>query len=237
MRPEERLEIRRQALFAAMTDEAFETLVHAAYLQVFPPHVQLLSEGDAPAFLHVLLEGSVEMFANWNRRETTIAMLQPVATFIPAAVITDRTNLMSARTLTKSRIALIPAQAIRQAFDEDAHFARAMANDLAVHFRTLTRHVKELKLRTSIERLAAHLLRLDAEAGKTGRFSFTKEKRQIAGHLGMTPESFSRALARLRDYGVIVDQNDVTLTSTEEVRRLAKPTPMIDDAEDPSPAG
>src|SRR5690606_18391726 len=122
-------------------------------------------------------------------------------------------------------------------FGEDPHFARAMANDLAGHFRTLTKHVEELKLSSSIERLAAQLLHLDADAGTTGSFAFTQEKRQIAGHLGMTPESFSRALAKLRAYGVVVDQNGVKLTNVDELRRLAKPTPWIDDAEDPSSVG
>lgn len=107
----------------------------------------------------------------------------------------------------------------------------AMASELAIHFRTVTKHVKELKLRSSIERVAAYLLRQDAETGMTGRFTLPCEKRQLAAYLGMTPESLSRALAGLRPYGVIVDQAAVALTSVEDLRRLAKPTPLIDEAE------
>lgn len=231
MRRENAPEICRLPLFATMGDAAFKALLRGAYLQIFPPQVQLIAEGDTPDFLHVLIEGSVELFATWNGRETTMAMLRPVATFIPAAALTYRANLMSARTLDKSRVALIPAEDVRHAFGEDPHFAMAMASELAIHFRTVTKHVKELKLRSSIERVAAYLLRQDAETGMTGRFTLPCEKRQLAAYLGMTPESLSRALAGLRPYGVIVDQAAVALTSVEDLRRLAKPTPLIDEAE------
>lgn len=233
MRLEDAPEIRRLSLFATMAEPAFEALVRGAYLQTFPPQVQLMAEGDTPDFLHVLIEGSVEMYATWNRRETTMAILRPVTTFIPAAAITDRANLMSARTLAKSRIALIPAEDIRRAFRDDPQFAVAMAGELAIHFRSATKHVKELKLRSSIERLAACLLRLDAEAGGTGRFSLPYEKRQLAAYLGMTPESLSRALASLRAYGVSVDQAEIVLTNVDDLHRLARPTPLIDEAEPP----
>lgn len=236
MRLEDAPEIRRLPLFATVTDAAFDALIRGAYLQTFPPQVQLIAEGDAPDFLHVLIEGSVEMFATWNRRETTMAMLRPVTSFIPAAAITDRPNLMSARTLAKSRIALIPAEDVRRAFREDPHFAAAMAGELAIHFRTVTKHVKELKLRSSIERVAACLLRLDAETGMTGSFVLPCEKRQLASCLGMTPESLSRALATLRAYGVSVDQAVVSLASVEDLRRLAKPTSLIDEPEPALPA-
>lgn len=237
MRLEDAPEIRRLPLFATVADMAFEALIRGAYLQTFPPQVQLIAEGDAPDFLHVLIEGSVEMFATWNRRETTMAMLRPVTTFIPAAAIIDRPNLMSARTLAKSRIALIPAEDVRRAFREDPHFAVAMAGELAIHFRTVTKHIKELKLRSSIERLAAYLLRLDAETGTTGSFSLPYEKRQLAAYLGMTPESLSRALASLRAYGVSVDQAGISLASVDDLRRLAKPTPLIDEPEPVLPTG
>lgn len=231
MRLEDAPEICRLALFATMEEATFEALIRAAYLQTFPPQVLVIAEGDAPDFLHVLIEGAVELFATWARHETTMAMLRPVTTFIPAAAITGRPNLMSARTHTRSRIALIPAEDIRRAFRDDPRFAVAMASELAIHFRATTKHVKELKLRSSVERLAACLLRLDAESGGTGRFTLPFEKRQLAAYLGMKPESLSRALASLRAYGVRVDQADIALENLDDLRRLAQPTPLIDEPE------
>ena len=61
---------------------------------------ELINEGDLPDFLHIVIDGSVEMYGTDNGRETTIDILQPVTTFILAAVIRDERYLKSARTLS-----------------------------------------------------------------------------------------------------------------------------------------
>ncbi|MCF6315791.1 MAG: helix-turn-helix domain-containing protein, partial [Marinosulfonomonas sp.] len=55
------------------------------------------------------------------------------------------------------------------------------------------------------------------------------EKRRLASVLGMTPENLSRAIKSLRPYGVIIDGQTVEITKPDDLKRLAKPTPLIDD--------
>lgn len=229
MRSEDVPEIRGLPLFRTMAPASFEALFRGAYLQTFPPQVQLIGEGDASDFLHVLTEGAVELFASWNWRETTMAVLVPVASFILAATISDRPYLMSARTMEKSRIALIPGEDVRRAFSDDREFATAIVMELAGGFRSATRHAKDLKLRSSVERLANYLARTDAQMGRTGTFDLPTEKRLLASLLGMTPENLSRAFAALRPYGVTVNAARVTIARKDELLALAKPTPLIDD--------
>ena len=221
--------IRGLPLFRTMARDSLETLLRGAYLQTFPPQVQLIAEGDDSDFLHVLTEGAVELFASWNRRETTMAVLAPVASFILAATISDRPYLMSARTMEKSRVALIPGEDVRRVFSEDREFATAIVMELAGSFRSSTRHAKDLKLRSSVERLANYLLRFDAQTGSTGTFELPTEKRLLASQLGMTPENLSRAFAALRPYGVTVSAQRVSIVKPDDLRTLAKPTPLIDD--------
>lgn len=229
MRPDDAPEIRELALFRTMADDAFETLFRVAYLQTFPPQVLLITEGDGADFLHVLVEGTVELFAGWNNRETTMATLAPVSTFILAATITDRPYLMSARTIEKSRIVLLPSQDVRRAFAEDRAFATAIVGELADCFRDTVRYTKNLKLRSSVERLANYLLRRHAATGGNGAFDLPHEKRLLASWLGMTPENLSRAFASLKPYGVVVEGARVRITKPEDLAGLAKPTALIDD--------
>jgi CRP/FNR family transcriptional activator FtrB len=203
-------------------------VIRGAYLQTFPPAVDLIREGDGPDFFHVLVDGGVELFARWNDRETTMSMLAPVASFILAATITDQPYLMSARTIARSRIAMIPSEDIRRVFTDDRPFANEIVAELASGFRGCVRHQKNLKLRTSVERLANYLVREHDANG--GDFSFPYEKRLIASWLGMTPENLSRAFRSLRAHGVRVDGARVHLTEVDALRRLARPTPLIDDS-------
>src|SRR5215831_705399 len=220
--------VRELPLFRDMTAEHFDALVAAALLQKFPPHVTLIHEGELPDFLHVIVEGSVELFAEAGGRETTIDITRPVTTFILAAVIRDEIYLKSARTLTPAQVLMIPAEAVRDVFSRDAAFARAVVNELALRYRDMVRALKDHKLRTSAERLANWILETERAQGGCGRVVLGHDKRTLASRLGMTPENLSRSLASLAAYGVSGSGREILIGDRETLRRWAKPNPLID---------
>ncbi|AKO99764.1 cAMP-binding protein (plasmid) [Marinovum algicola DG 898] len=221
-------EIRDLTLFANMDETNFQALMRGAYVQNFPPRIDLIHENEPPDFLHVVLSGSVDLFSAWNGRETSMATVRPVSTFILAASVRNLPYLMSARTLEKSRIALIPSQDVRAVFAEDSVFAQAIVAELAQCYRAVVKNTKDLKLRTSLERLANYLLRQQARTGSL-EFDLTMEKRRLASFLGMTPENLSRAFKGLEPYGVKVEQNHIAISDLEDLTQYAKPNPLIDD--------
>lgn len=222
-------EIRALPLFREIETANFEALMRGAYLQTFPPQIELIREGDPSDFLHVMIEGMVEMFATWNGRETVMQTVEPVSTFILAASVRDAPYLMSARTLGRARIVLIPSQDVRGVFDIDPAFARAVVAELAQCYRGVVKHTKDLKLRNSLERLANYLLRQHQLAGGAPAFELPVEKRRLAAYLGMTPENLSRALRSLEAYGVAIDGATVRIADPADLLLLAKPSPLIDD--------
>ncbi len=229
MRTNDLPQMRSLPLFESMSESNFETLMKAAYLQTFPAQLDLITEGDPADFLYIVTEGCVELYARSNGRETTMAMVRPVGTFILAAVLKDALYLMSARTVQKSRILLIPSQNVRAAFEHDEAFARAIVQELANCYRGVVKEHKSLKLRTAVERLANRLLRYHSDQGATGSLELPYDKRTIASLLGMTPENLSRAFNTLKPYGVDVDGSLVRLNDLEGLTTLAKPNALIDD--------
>jgi len=223
-----RQEIRDLALFADMDQTNFRTLMRGAYVQTFPPRIDLISEGESPDFLHIAVSGSIDLFSSWNGRETSLATVRPVSTFILAATIRDAPYLMSARTLEKSRIVLLPSEDVRRVFDTDSDFARAIVSELSQCYRAVVKNTKDLKLRTSLERLANYLLRQRARTG-SDEFGLTMEKRRLASFLGMTPENLSRSFKGLEPYSVKVDGIHIKITDPDDLTRFAKPSPLIDD--------
>jgi CRP/FNR family transcriptional activator FtrB len=229
MKDSEIQEIKKLPLFAHMEDGNFDTLKRGAYIQNFPAQVELITEGEPSDFLHIVVTGCVELFASWNNRETSMATVRPFSTFILAATIKDAPYLMSARTMEKSRVVLLPSQDVRDVFDVDNTFARSVVTELAQCYRAVIKNSKSLKLRTSIERLANYLIRQNNYAGNTGKFDLKSEKRLLASYLGMTPENLSRAIKALQPYGVKINGAHVILSDVEDLKGLAKPTPSIDD--------
>lgn len=229
MRREEIEEMSRLPLFGDIGATHAEALLRVSFLQRFPAHVELAREGEPADFLHVVVDGQVEIFAAYRDRETTVSILGPGHSFIVAAVILDRIYLKSARTLSSARVLLIPADAVRRFFAIDGAFARALAQELACAYRSLVKELKNQKLRSGLERLANWLLAHDSETGAKGHFTLPFEKKVLAARLGMAPEVLSRSFASLVPYKVAVRGATIEIRDVEALRKLAKPAATIDD--------
>ncbi len=229
MRPDDILEVRKLHLFENMQEDNFQAMLNAAYLQTFPAQAELIREGDPSDFLYVVLEGTIELFAQSNDHETTMAMVRPFNTFILAAVLKDAVYLMSARTVQRSRVLMIPNSNVRAALETDSGFTRSIVIELAGCYRAVVKDQKNLKLRTTIERLANRLIRYHKEQGSTGSLELFHDKKTLASLLGMTPENLSRAFNTLKPYGVRVLGNRIELEDLDALETFAKPDRLIDD--------
>lgn len=188
----------------------------------------MITEGDSADFLHIVQTGCVELFSTWTNRETSVTTLYENSTFILAATIKDTVNLMSARTLQKSRIIMIPSENVREVFKDDSDFAFAIVDELSRCYRATIRNMKNLKLRTSIERLANYLLKQHRRQGEVLDYQLPIEKRRLASYLGMTPENLSRSFNNLKPYGVTVEGQHVIISDLAKLTDFAKPDVLID---------
>jgi CRP/FNR family transcriptional regulator, transcriptional activator FtrB len=236
MRSEDLPGIRHLPLFRAMSQESFDELLGRSYVQAFPAGLEMIRQGDPADFLHIMLEGSVELYGKWSGRECTMAVVRPVSTFILAACIKDAPYLMSARTLERSRIMLVPSTDLRAIFRRDTEFAVSVINELAACYRAIVRNTKGLKLRNSRERVASYLLRQSRFLEDAPSFRLPVEKRLLASYLGMTPENLSRTLRALEDHGVKIDGMRVIITDRSKLMSLAQPDMLI-DGPDPDALG
>jgi CRP/FNR family transcriptional activator FtrB len=235
MRAADLPELRHLPLFRDMLEESFESLMSHAYAQVFPAGLELIRQGDPGDFLHVVVEGAVELYSTWADRQCTMAILHPVGVFILAACIKDAPCLMSARTIERSRIILIPASDMRATFRRDNEFAVSVITELAGAYRAVVRQTKGLKLRNSRERIASYFLQQSRQVENASSFTLLIEKRHLASYLGMTAENLSRALKSLEEEGVKVDGSRVIITDGPRLTRLAQPDLLLDGPDPEAP--
>lgn len=229
MRPSDLDRVKALPLFADASAEVIRDVTAGSFLQRFPAGTTLLMEGDPVDFLYVLLDGIVELQGSWKDKETTLAVLRPVSTFILADVVLDADALMSARTLERSEILMLSGEALRRTMRTEAEFGFAVAQELSGCYRGLVRAVKNQKLRGGLERLANYLVTQRVRQGGGAAITLPHEKRVLASLLGMTPENLSRAFTRLAGHGVSVNGPEVTLSKPEALERLARPSPLIDN--------
>ncbi len=220
-----------------MLQANFDALMQGAYTQGFPAGLELIRQGDPAEFLHIVIEGAVELHGDWQGNRCTMAVVQPVGTFILAACIKDAPYLMSARTLERSRVVLVPSSDLRAVFRRDPEFAMSIITELAGGYRAAVRHAKSLKLRPSRQRIAGYLLKQSRMAGGEDSFVLKVEKRLIASYLGMTPENLSRALKTLEPDGVRLKGQTVTITDRHALMAVCPPDILIDGPDLDATAG
>lgn len=220
--------VRAAPLFSQVSDANFNALYDAAVVHRLPKHAALLKEGERPRFLHVLVDGSVEIFGSHNGQAATIEVLEPVAALALATIVRNAISLKSARAVTPVRVLAMPGEAVREAFRRDAAFARAAAEEIAECYIAVVRMLMNEKLRTSTERLAAWILRSCLEA-KTNAIELKFNKRILASRLGMAPENLSRNLAYLERFGVRSEGRGIVVEDLRLLENFAKLNTLIDD--------
>jgi CRP/FNR family transcriptional activator FtrB len=213
--------LRSIQLFKSLSDPSLPTLLKSASIKYFPARIVLFSEGDRATTLYTLLQGSIELFSEHHDRRSTIAVIRSIKPFVLAS-ITDNINPMSARTLARSDLLLVPLPVIHRLMDTDPAFARAIAYELAGDVRDIIEDFKSHRLRTSIERVAEWIIRSDEAAGGAGSFVIPHDKCTLASYLGMKPESLSRNLAALGSAGVSVRGRQVCVSDPAALADIAR---------------
>ena len=221
-------------LLSGLPSTRRKDLLANAVVHTVAPGTILFEQGEAPTFQHAVLTGSAHLLGrSSDGREVLIEVVEPPDLIIPAAVVTGSPYLMRARIAEPSRLLLIQAGVFRQAVRAEPQLAQAVITSLAGQFRRLVRQIKNLKLRTAAERTGCYLVALSRRQGTPHRAVLPYEKNLIASELGMTRESFSRALSTLRAHGVTVQGDTISIRNPEALAKTSGIDPLIDGPEMP----
>lgn len=208
-------------LFSGVCESSLSHLYKSSPIEIVPDDTIIISEGARLRHLHIVRKGVIELFAQAGESRTTISLLGPGECFILAAVVNNAVALMSARTLGRTEVMHIPANLFRKLLKTDQQLFRNVAFSLADNFRSVIRHLRDQKLRSTNQRLAAYLVRLHRKQGARGVVTLPLRKNLLASLLGMQPASLSRAFADLQVLGVTVEQDRISLVKPEELETFA----------------
>jgi len=210
---------------------ALDALAAQAVLHRVPAGSLLFEQAEIPVFAQFLLAGSIELLGVRDQVETLVELLRPVDLVIPAAVIGGQPYLMRARVYEEAHLLLVPAQAFRQAAASDHALCRAVLGCLAAQFRRQVRMHKNLKLRCAEDRVGCYLVSLLGQADADIMVRLPVEKRLISSQLGMTRETFSRALSGMAKFGMLIRGDMMHVEDVAAARARFPLDPLIDGPE------
>lgn len=226
---DEEAELDSAPLFCSLSEPTRAKLQRVSMVHGLAAGTILFEQGVVPNFQVIVLSGSVQLIGrSIDRREVLIEVVRAPDLVIPAAVISGAPYLMQARVPEPSRFLLIQAEAFRGAVAGDPLLAHAVLLGLAEQFRRMVRQIKNLKLRSATQRVGCYVLALSARQGTRDQAVFPYEKHLIASELGITRESFSRALASLETSGTKVEGQKITILNRSRLAAECMPDPLID---------
>jgi CRP/FNR family transcriptional regulator len=215
--------LRRCPLFAHLEPAQFDRLAAiAARRRLEAGEVAFRQDQPCPG-LYVVGEGLVRLYKLApSGKEHVLHLIEPGRTFAEVAVIGGFPAPATAEALEPTVCAMLPAEPLRRALDEDHALCKQLLVGLSLWVRHVVDLLEDVVLRDATGRLARYLL--DAADPATGRIDLPASKRHLASHLNLTSETLSRSLRRLTEAGLIEQHNHRRL-------RLADPEGLADAAE------
>lgn len=215
----------------SVPQETLDRLAEQSVLHRMPPSSVLFEQAETPAFALLLVSGSVELLGVRGTEETLVEFVRAPDLLLPAAVLNRQPYLLRARVLDEARLVMIQADAFRQAVMSDHALCLAVLACQAAQFRRQIKHAKNLQLRSAEERIGCYLLALTDAATPGEPIKLPLEKRLIASQLGITRETFSRALAAVARNGIRVDGDLVFLEDASAAHARFPLDPLLDGPE------
>jgi CRP-like cAMP-binding protein len=195
--------LRRLVIFQRIHPATLVRALRGARVIAFERGHTLFHRGDPADRLFAVLEGWVKLTRTTpDGQESVIGVFARGQSFAEAAIFLGGRYPVSGSTVERTRLLVIPAAEFLARLKEEPDTLLNMLAAMSLHLHDLVRQVEQLSTRTSLERVAGFLASLGHGSDDPLHIRLPHDKALIAGRLGMRPETFSRALMRLREHGV-----------------------------------
>ena len=217
--------VRSTALFSAMPSEAARALIGSLSARAYEKSTMLFHQGEPASAFYVILDGWVKIYRTTvDGLEVVLHVFRQGETFAEAAMFLGGTYPASAETVSPARLLRIDGDTFRARIHERPELAMAMLASASYQLKYLVEQIEQIRSRSAAQRIAQFVVQM--AAGRTGTtvVELPFEKALLANRLGMKPESFSRALAKLRTIGITVEKDSIHVADIEALRAFAEIT-------------
>ena len=214
--------ITRIAVFRGLKSETVEYIIAPATAVMLRPHEWIVRQDDPATAFFIVIDGWVKLYRSTpSGDETVIEIMTKGESFAEAVAFTGNRYIATAEAVSEARVARIPADHIVRCIRESPDIALAMIASISQHMHHLVQQVEQLKAQSGVQRVAEFIASLSlAQQGKCA-IALPYDKVLIAARLGLTPESLSRAFAKLRAVGVVIESSQVVVKDIAELRSIA----------------
>ncbi len=183
----------------------------------------LFQKGTLLDSFYAVASGQIKLaFSSPQGNQKVVSIVGPGQSFGEAIMFLEKPSLVFAEALEDSRLLSIAKQGIFTAIDHDSVFTRRMLAGLSMRLHGLIQDVENYSLHSSTERVIGFLLQMaGAPTNDPIDIELPASKHVIASRLNLTPETLSRILHNLTEFGLIaVKSKKITVLDAEQLKRF-----------------
>lgn len=201
--------------FAGLPESEASSLMAAATVRHYAKGEVIARDGSPADRFFVVQDGWIKLLRYTGEGEEALAgLLATGDIFGEMAVLGEAPYPFTAAAAEASTVIEIPADVIRRQAQTSPELFRRIVAAMAREMHKLQMENEHMALMSAPQRVGCLLLQLSAGMiGKGGTLPFPYDKSLAAQRLGMSPETFSRALAQLKPVGVTVKGAEITIDS------------------------
>lgn len=200
--------------FNAMGEEVVRKLVKDRPPQCLRSGAQIFMQGDPAESFFFVFDGRVKFYRQrLDGDEVVVTISGGGETFAEIAMFIGGIYPLSAEAISKVRLIRIDGAALRGVIEQRPLLAFDLLAAATDHLHFLFDQIEQLNAQPTPQRIADFLLELPRDGSVEVEIMLPYGKALIAKRLGMTPESFSRGLTKLRPLGVSVERNKVRIAN------------------------
>lgn len=214
-------------------DRAHTESLAAQSRPIYLPAGQVLFRRGTPSTgFYVVGDGRMQLsVSNSEGMVKVLEIISPGGAFGHAVMFLRDPYPVDATALIDTRLVFVPATAVDTILDNEPAMARVMLASMAKRLQGKVQDIAMLSLQSAGQRIIAYMLGAMRDVGTddatpdgpSATLELPALKQVLASRLGMTPETFSRAMRSLTEQGLIeVDGATVCIPDIAELDAYAR---------------
>ncbi|PRB80630.1 hypothetical protein CQ007_13020 [Pseudomonas sp. MYb185] len=203
---EQRQMILRHPLFSHFNQAAQEELLADAQVREYAPQALIQRQGDPAERFYLVQTGKVKLYRiSADGKEKVVEIITPGNTFAEAVMFMQKSVFpVCAEALEPVKLIGFSNRVMLRHLEQNPQTCLHLLGHMSVRLHQRLDELENLTLQNATQRLALYLVgQVRDRSSDSAEIELVLPKSLIAARLSIKPETFSRAIANLRDRGLI----------------------------------
>ena len=206
-------------LFSGLSEEQLRKIREIALTKNYYKGEVIFNPGEKGEYFFILKSGKVKVFKTAKGKEQIIKVFDRPALFGEAASFTGKNFPAWAEAIENSEILIIPRKKFIHLIKEDPEIGMNLLSIMAQRLIHLTNVIESLSLKNALSKVSSYILR---KCEETENLEIPFSTSMASMELGLTKETVSRMLGKLRKLGIIEkSKNKIRIRNKKALKDIA----------------